>query len=122
MLLTLIRPKSEVVNRGLEQNAGFDRISDELARLEDQDHKVEVADGESLPDDERTKLIREIQTWAVFSKTKVVHTFGTNTDPWCQFGTEAPVLIVREGGELVGVYPHVSGSGFRTIADFLASL
>lgn len=120
----LICPRSDaLVNAMLPQNAGYSReqVLSALTTLESETTAPEVIEGEMLTDAQRDAFGMEAARWAAQTKTPLGHVFGSRKREykWQQLGKEVPCLMESEGGETTGVYPHVAGDGFLTIAGFL---
>jgi len=107
------------------QNVGYEprQVMAALARLSHEGHMVEVLDGGALADEQREKLISDTRLAFTAGNQrkgrKIGNAFGTNSQPWQDFGTGIPVLLVYVDHECVDAYPRNEGGGTVTIADFL---
>lgn len=119
-------PGGVVVDTVRTQNVGYEdeQVTDALSRLAEQGHGLEVLEGSSLSEEQQVKLRSDV--WGAFMAPhqkkgrKIGNSFGTNSDPWQDFGTDIPVLLVYEDGQCVDVYPHHEGDGLVTITDYVA--
>ena len=121
-----IRAPVLAVDTGRTQNVGYDhrQVMAALARLgHDEGHTIEILDGGNLTDDQRERLISDTRMAFTAGNQregrKIGNSFGTNSQPWQDFGTGIPVLLVYDNERCVDAYPHVESDRTVTIADYL---
>jgi hypothetical protein len=120
-----IRTPVLAVDTGRTQNVGYEQrqVMAALARLSHEGHTVEILDGGALDDEQRAKLISDTRMAFTAGNQrkgrKVGNSFGTNSQPWQDYGTGIPVLLVYENERCVDAYPHVESDRPVTIADYL---
>src|SRR5438067_13892150 len=120
-----IRSPVVAVDTGRSQNVGYEQrqVMAALARRSHEGHTVEILDGGALDDEQRATLISD--TRLAFTAggqrkgRKIGNSFGTNSQPWQDYGTGIPVLLVYENDRCVDAYPHVESDRTVTIADYL---
>jgi hypothetical protein len=114
------------VDTARSQNVGYDyeRVMAALARFDAQGHSHEVVDGTALSAERREALESDARLAFIVSENKrkgrrLGNSFGTNREPFQDFGTDIPVLLVYRDGRCVDVYPHNESYGTATVADYL---
>ena len=122
----LIHAAGRSVDTGRTQNVGYDfeEVIAALARLDAEGHTHELIDGATLPDERRDALESDARLAFVMSPHKkkgrrLGNSFGTNSQPFQDFGTGIPVLLVYEEEHCVDVYPHHESHGTVTIIECL---
>jgi hypothetical protein len=122
MHFRFFRSETSPPHLNLPQNEGLAHVEEMLASLDTCGHSYEIVDTADADVDE---VVGAAMVWAVFAKTPIVPTFGTNKYKWSDFGKGVPALLVYDAPEAerpIGVYPHKLGDGYATIAEFLSSV
>ncbi len=126
MHFVLIHGPGRAVDTVRTQNVGYDygQVVAALARLDVQGHSHTEVDGTGLSDERLTELKRDVRR--AFNAPshkrkgrKRGNSFGTNSQPWQDFGTGIPVLLVYDDDGCVDVYPHQESDGTVTITKYL---
>ena len=127
MRYVLIRTQGHPVDAGRAPNLDYheQRTIDALAQLVKQGHVVEFIEGHRLTEDELEELsadaCRGLEAPPHKNGRQLGHPFGTNTDPWLDFGVGIPVLLVYDDDErCVDVYPHLESERTLTINGYLS--
>jgi hypothetical protein len=126
MHFVLIHAPGRIIDTGRTQNVGYDfeEVVAALARLDTRGHTHEVTDGMTLTDERRTALESDARLAFVMSPNKkkgrrLGNSFGTNSQPFQDFGTDIPVLLAYEDGDCVDAYPHHEGDRLVTVMEYL---
>jgi hypothetical protein len=117
-----VRSLLSAPNPGLPQNAELEHAEILLSTLEQEGHSFETVDTDRIEVDE---LIGAAMVWAVFARTPIVPTFGSNKHKWTNFGADVPALFVYDSLDAErpsAVYPHKLGDGYATIVSFLRTV
>lgn len=126
MRFVLIHAPGRAIDTGRTQNVGysFEEVVGTVERLDAQGHTHELIDGTKLTDERRSALESDARDSFVFSPhkkkgRKIGNSFGTNSQPFQDFGTDIPVLLVYEEGHCVDAFPHNESHGTVTIMEYL---
>jgi hypothetical protein len=121
----LIHGPGAAVDTVRTQNVGYahDEVVTALARLDTLGHTHTEIVGTELAAEQLGALKRDVRRAFVapYQKRgrKIGNSFGTNSQPWQDFGTGIPVLLVYDQDRCVDVYPHTERNRTVTIRDYL---
>src|SRR4051812_7566255 len=98
MRFVLIHAPGRAVDTVRTQNVGYDyeQVASALARLDAQGHSHSEESGTALSDERLATLMQDV--WGAFMAPqqkkgrKLGNSFGTNSEPWQDFGTGIPAL------------------------------
>jgi hypothetical protein len=127
MHFLLVCAPSRTVDTERPQNGGYDyeHVRAALARLDAEGNSHEIVEAATLSVERREALEGDARLAFIVSENKkkgrrLGNSFGTNREPFQDFGTGIPVLLVYRDGRCVDVYPHNESHGTVTVADYLA--
>jgi hypothetical protein len=124
MRFVLIRSPVLDIDTVRTQNIGYDyeQVAVALARLDPKGHSHSEVDGTGLSEVGLAEVKRDVRRAFMHPKKrgrKIGNSFGTNSQPWQDFGTGIPVLLAYDGDRCVDVYPHNESHGTVTITEYL---